>query len=404
MPLTDWKNGITDTSQGHDLRLPFEDYLGQFQLRHYFFLSVPIPGGGPGQVTITRGFKFQLYDGPTMVMELDYELTLQVDYLAEAIFGTPLLSFLSYAVKKERFRTTMINGVATDAIDVINTQSTSGKITDYEGRELSEEEVAALENPSFIHTLGKTRSAEFGTVILDANGGVGTGMAVLDGRIELPVYRQNAGPETQLDIVFDSMSGAGRADRYQFRGGGVAAMPDISATIDIFGGVAVASLYGLSNVQLMYNPGGDGVESRGVWRDASNPSIMETPTHRLKLIGINKTTKALEEQISRNGGRSWELGRIIYKGAVGMPQAVTINQHTGETGLIAFEGALLVFRRSGDNYAGKTPIATFTKPEPMALTCSASGVLRAQNGRGLVFENRRQGGGPWANKSTVPIP
>lgn len=407
MPLSEWKNGKTFTANGHDLLLPFDNLQEQYQARHYFFLQIAIYAGGISRKEVERSFKYQLWEGDQIVFEQEYTFTVQVVWYADVLFGAPAISFVTYIVTKERFRTTIINGVPTAEVDVVNKPTLSGQILDYNGKPLTEDEIGELENPSWSHTLAGTRTGEFGTVILDTTASVGQSIAYLEGRIEMPVYRQTVRATTEVDIVFDSLGGTGRTDRYQFRGREGDETFDISATRDIHGGVMGTALLDKGkHTHLLYERGGGVWESRGFVSDLQSPIILATKHGIFKLIGIireevspNKFKTHLNEYISKNGGQTFYKSQTISSEGITMPQAVIINDETGETGLVMFEGTELVFRSSRDYYSSKNIIRDFKTPEPMALTAH-KGILRAVNFKGTVLENRDGGFGPWDDRST----
>ena len=124
--LSPWKNGITDRSEGHDLRLPTEVYAGTFQARHWLFIRVPV-SGTIGSRQITKGFKFQLWDGPTLAHEFAVEIVISVDWFGADIFGAMVLSLVSFRLVKETIRATVINGREVDKVQIVNSATTSGK-------------------------------------------------------------------------------------------------------------------------------------------------------------------------------------------------------------------------------------------------------------------------------------
>lgn len=394
--LTAWKNGFTDTSTGHDLRLPTEDYVGLVQIRHYF--NVPVPFGGG---LVTRGFKYQLWTGAELVFESEYSLTLQI---------VQMYQLNVFSVAKELFKTTIASGEQLDPITVMNSQSTSGRIQDYAGKDILPEDAEKLENPSFRHTWQGTRTSEFGTAILDFIGGFDDGNQNIDGRIELPVYNQVITPDTYLDIVTDSMAGAGRADRYQFRfGAPVQVAENIDSGFDVFSGLAMLAEVDAKTVAFSYGPDPLRLQRRALLTNSHDGSLNITKQRHF-LVGIfDDSANSYEERISQNGGHTFnkQTHGLIYQGKVSMAQERIIDESTGERGVIAFEGNDLVFRRSGDNWQSPVTIATFDRAELFSLTLQKTGTLYVGNGKsttdgGKLYTSRDKGAS-WKDSTAAVI-
>jgi hypothetical protein len=410
MALSEWKNGITDTSSGHDMRLPFADYVGLFQARHYVFLNYSLGGAGGGGLGIgnkdfVRGFKYQLWEGDQLSFEAEFEITFNLTFFATGGFGFTTLAFVIWSIKREKIKTTVINGEPTSPVVIVNTQSTSGAVFDYDGNAISNEEAAKLENPSWIHTLGGQRTSEYGNLILDFDTAAFDNVAILSGRYEMPVYRQSAGPDTQVDIVFDSLSAAGRADLYQFRAGGTATSEEIKAAMDEFMGLAIPSLQGGNAVLLRY--GGKNyinLDTRALIQDVTQPSVNIDGSHQFWLGVLDEEAGIYEERLSRDTGhRFYKLARdagTIWKGKVTMPYEITIDPTSGERGAVAYEGQNLKYKRSGDNWSSAVTIATLSKPTPMALSVDSAGVLRVGDGAGLQWVSFDRGA-RWKDESVV---
>jgi hypothetical protein len=212
-----WTNARSNPAGQPELILPLDSTEGLLQYRHQMVLDFEIDmlpavlgqlalagvSGGivvpvPAIYNVDRTYEWHwkiLRDGATW-FEQQVFLTLSLTAYITAGYGSAMMSLTSWQFKKETIRTLVFEGVETDANRSVSSGSINGVPYDdasptpqpyfdafarvIPGRE---NDVEALKNPAWKHTLKGNVLSEFGITVEDepgkAGGSVGVGTAII---------------------------------------------------------------------------------------------------------------------------------------------------------------------------------------------------------------------------------